>query len=85
MMDAAKKIKPASEGSDDSLKTDVFGCLHIILRDCADSEAECHSSSSMTTNRILDRLTEIRPERNLVRAEVRVAFAEPPGPGASLA
>ena len=41
--DGRGKEDQAAESSDDSLKTDVFGCLHIILRDCANSEAECHS------------------------------------------
>ena len=86
MMDAAKKATPPTEGSDDMLNihehmsTEIFGCLHVILRDCANSEAECHSLifEDEPTEGLGQLEGKAARERNLVRAEVRVAFAEPP-------
>eukprot|EP00913_Durusdinium_trenchii_P017602 g16543.t1 len=64
----------------------LFGCLHIVLRDCAQDEAECRSiifDKEDEVNAETDQHAEAMQKRNDIRKSIEISFEA--APKASLA
>ena len=80
MMNAAKAVKS------DSDRSGLFGCLHIVLRDCTSTAEESHKIIFEQEDKPIEydrddeneEATNGRNERNMIRREIYEAFEQPP-------